>query len=157
MKTLFILSVIAVSVANSLPAHPKVASDLGNVAASGAVDVIVQFIATPTERHHQKVKDKGGQLKADLSGTIKGAHYTLPARAVEDLANDPEVVYVSPNREVHGMLDYANPTIGANLAFVNGVDGKGVGIAMIDSGVITVADLRPAGLKSSSQSRVIYS
>src|ERR1700756_1210033 len=69
---------------------------------SGAtLDVIIQFNQTPTDAHHQKVHNKGGVLKTKLD-FIKGAHYTVPVDALDDLADDPDVVYISPDREVRG-------------------------------------------------------
>src|SRR6266487_6293685 len=69
------------------------------------VDVIIQFNQTPTAAHHQKVQDKGGVLKTNLD-FIKAGHYSVPTGALDDLANDPDVAYISPDREVSGSLDY---------------------------------------------------
>src|SRR5207247_1158518 len=69
------------------------------------VDVIIQFNQTPTAAHHQKVQNKGGVLKTNLD-FIKGAHYSVPVESLDDLANDSDVAYISPDREVSGSLDY---------------------------------------------------
>ena len=114
--------------------NPKIALDLKH--AEGTVDVIVQFKTAPTSRHHDKVKQKGGSLQVDLS-SIKAGHYSIPANAIEDLANDPEVAYISPNRQTSALLDYATPTVYADIAHKYGYDGSGVGIAVIDSGLQT--------------------
>src|SRR6266851_3081332 len=65
------------------------------------VDVIIQFNETPTDAHHQKVQNKGGVLKTNLD-FIKGAHYSVPVESLDALADDPDVVYISPDREVSG-------------------------------------------------------
>src|SRR5260370_23188207 len=80
------------------------------------VDVIIQFNQTPTAAHHQKVQNKGGVLKTNLD-FIKGAHYSVPTGALDDLANDPDVVYISPDREVRGSLDYVSSAVGAPTAW----------------------------------------
>src|SRR6266567_6582667 len=84
---------------------------------SGAtVDVIIQFNQTPTDAHHQKVESKGGVLKAKLD-VIKGAHYSVPTGSLEDLENDPDVAYISPNRPISGTstptLDYTPESVNA--------------------------------------------
>jgi len=89
----------------------KLAPDLSNQDGNAALDVIVQFTSAPTGRHHEKVQRKGGTLRHDLSGVINGAHYTVPANRVAELSEDPEVAYISPDRPLHAMLDYANPTV----------------------------------------------
>src|SRR5881409_1765439 len=63
------------------------------------VDVIIQFNQTPTNAHHQKVQNKGGALKTKLD-VIKGAHYSVPVEALDALADDPDVVYISPDRRL---------------------------------------------------------
>ena len=112
-----------------------------------AVDVIIQFNQAPTEAHHQKVHDKGGVLKRKLD-VIKGAHYSVPVESLQKLADDPDVVYISPNRPVSGnssstpKLDYAPETVNAPWAWQNlSLDGTGVGVAIVDSGIYPVGDL----------------
>src|SRR2546427_3863218 len=68
------------------------------------VDVIIQFSQTPTAVHHQKVQNQGGALKTKLD-FIKAAHYTVPVEALDALADDPDVTYISPDRPVRGSLE----------------------------------------------------
>src|SRR5438034_4192895 len=63
------------------------------------VDVIIQFNQTPTAAHHKMVQSKGGVLKTHLD-FIKGAHYSVPVESLDELANDSDVAYISPDREV---------------------------------------------------------
>src|SRR4029077_4619710 len=98
------------------------------------VDVIIQFNKTPTEAHHQKVRNKGGALKTKLD-FIKGAHYSVPTEALDALADDPDVALTTPNRPVRGSLDHVVTAVNADLAYASGWDGTGIGIAVIDSGV----------------------
>ena len=126
------------------------------------VDVIIQFNQTPTAVHHQKVQNKGGVLKTKLD-VIKGAHYSVPTGSLEDLENDPDVAYISPNRPLSGTsastLDYAAETVNAPMARQQwGLDGTGIGVAVIDSGVTAVGDLYwwiPSN--QTYGSRVVYS
>src|SRR5258707_4649753 len=106
------------------------------------VDVIIQFNQTPTAAHHQKVQSKGGVLKTKLD-FIKGAHYSVPVESLDDLANDPDVAYISPDREVSGSLDYVTSAVGAPIAWnVYGLDGSGVGGAGIFNGLPKTRDFK---------------
>src|SRR6266446_853613 len=88
------------------------------------VDVIIQFNQTPTAAHHQKVQNKGGVLKTNLD-FIKGAHYSVTVESLDTLANDPDVAFISPDREVSGSLDYVTSAVGAPIAWnVYGLDGS---------------------------------
>src|SRR5438552_290090 len=126
------------------------------------VDVIIQFNQTPTAAHHQKVQNKGGVLKTKLD-VIKGAHYSVPTGSLEDLENDPDVAYISPNRPLSGTatstLDYTPESVNAPTAWKEwGLDGTGIGVAVIDSGVTAVGDLYwwiPSN--QTYGSRVVYS
>jgi serine protease AprX len=135
-------------------AENRLAPDLSRLSDESTLDVIVQFTSTLTERHHEMVRRRGGELKHDLSGALNGAHYSIPAKRLAELSQDPEVAYISPDRPVHAMLDYANPTVNANIARQYGWDGAGVGIALIDSGLQGRPDLNPTSKGSSA--RIVY-
>src|SRR5882762_11333542 len=126
------------------------------------VDVIIQFNQTPTSAYHEKVQSNGGVLKTNLD-VIKGAHYSVPVESLQNLADDPDVAYISPNRPLRGTatstLDYTRETVNAPVALQQwGLDGTGVGVAVIDSGVTAVGDLYwwiPSN--QTYGSRVVYS
>ncbi len=127
----------------------KISPDLQNIASDGLADVIIQYHQAPTTAHHQRVAAIGGELRRSLD-VIRAAHYRIPANQLEALSDDPDVEFISPDRTVFstgnstytGKPDYGWRTVGADLATsVFGVDGTGVGIAMIDSGVDNLSDL----------------
>lgn len=126
----------------------KISNDLGNNASAGQVDVIVQYDQAPTAAYHQKVLNRGGKIKRDL-GPFKGGAYSMPASALADLANDPNVVYISPDRPLKSTstgnpaatLDRHLASINVNAAWNMGLSGVGVGVAVIDSGISPVPDL----------------
>ena len=41
---------------------------------------------------------------------------SLPAPALQALANNPNVKHISPDRNLQGAMDYAAPTVGATIA-----------------------------------------
>jgi len=126
------------------------------------VDVIIQFNRPPTAAHHQRVQKKGGILKTKLD-VIKGAHYSVPVQSLQDLADDPDIAYISPNRPISSTststLDYTPESVNAQVAWQQWrLDGTGVGVAVIDSGVTAVGDLywwNPTN--QTYGSRVVYS
>src|SRR6266851_2677630 len=135
---------------------PKISDDLKAARSSkhgATIDVIIQFNQTPTDAHHQKVQSKGGTLKTKLD-LIKAAHYSVPVDALDALADDPDVVYISPNRPVRGSLDRAVSAVNGDLAYASGWNGTGIGIAVIDSGVSSAYDLNSDDNQSS---RIAYS
>lgn len=118
------------------------------------VDVIIQFNQTPTAAHHQRVQRNGGVLKRTLN-IIKGAHYSIPVKALEALADDPDVVFISPDRPLNGALDHVVRAVNADIALSQGWDGTGVTIAVVDSGVGLHDDLYTD--RGSLAPRVVYS
>ena len=139
----------------------KLAPELQGLAPDATVDVIIQFKQTPTALQHATVSALGGQLKRNLD-IIRGAHYSVPARQLEALSNDPEIVFISADRAVFatgsvapytGNPDFGWRTAGADLAAsVFGVDGTGIGIAVVDSGVNINEDLQD----TQERSRIVY-
>src|SRR5579864_6367715 len=77
--------------------HPKLSHELSALEADGPVDVIVQYKTTPTEANHLRMIAKGATHQRNL-GVIKGAVYRISGRAAAQLADDPDVVYVAPDR-----------------------------------------------------------
>ena len=66
---------------------------------------------------------------------------TFRANTIRDLASDPNVAWVSPDRTVNAHLDQAQATIGASAAKTYGLTGAGVGVVVMDSGVGYSEDL----------------
>ncbi len=130
----------------------KVSGDLGLLASTSHADVIVQYKITPTARHRRRVQELGGEEKHRFD-FIKAAHYRISARAIAKLAEDPDVLSITPDYKVAGTLEYARPAVGANIAFQYGYDGSGIGVAIIDSGITENDDL----MNAEGKSRVVYS
>src|SRR6266849_1902549 len=94
-----------------------------------------------------------GTLKTKLD-FIKGAHYSVPVEALDALADDPDVAYISPDRAVRRSLDHVVSAVNGDLAYASGWDGTGIGIAVVDSGVSSNYDLNSDG---NGPSRIVYS
>ena len=82
----------------ALAKSPKISKDLDDKQDGDSVEVIVQYRVQPGKSHFDRVASMGGALKKDLRGVIRGAAFTVKKNTLEDLANDPDVSYISPNR-----------------------------------------------------------
>jgi len=84
---------------------------------------------------------------------------SLPAAAATALAARPDVAYVTPDRKV-GHLGHITATTGADLVrttngtTTSGLDGTGIGIAVLDSGIDAS---HKAFLDKSNNLRIVYS
>lgn len=130
----------------------KFSPDLMKADPNATLDVIVQFRQELQQKYLDKVRQKGGHEKARHT-FIRAATITMTAAAARELAADPDVGYVSPDRGLHGSLEYVQPAVNANIALSLGYNGNGIGIAIIDSGFLAKAnDLKD----SMGHSRVVY-
>ena len=83
---------------------------------------------------------------------INGVAGTMQAGQVVSLSNQSNVAYISLDRPVNASLDYTGDAVNAPYAWNSGLDGTGIGIAVIDSGIYAHPDLNSA----SGGSRIVY-
>ncbi len=69
------------------------------------VQVIVQFRKSPTIAHIKKATRLGGVHTQTLR-LVRAGVFNLSLSAIQALAKDPEVTYISPNRTVGVSNDY---------------------------------------------------
>jgi serine protease AprX len=142
----------------------KLSADLSNfpINPDGTVSVIIQFNQTPKAQHFADLAAHGGRMRF-LLDHINGAAYRIPVKALAWLQNHPDVAYVTPDRpnRVAWSGNSGNgpdddiPAVMDDVASQQfGLDGTGVGVAIIDSGVFNHDDLQKA---SGAGSRVVYS
>src|SRR3954467_11981064 len=124
MATCFALMAGAASFA--LGQHAHVSSELGNVAPGNRVNVIVRFRNPVGAAQHQMVRDLGGAVGRSLA-SIRAGVYSVSGAALPILADNPEVLSVSPDRPVHMLLDNTTAAVNASVAWNLGWDGRGVG------------------------------
>jgi len=125
-----------------------------NYSGSDNVRVIVQYKQTPTTLHHQQVADRGGRLYQEL-GVVRGGAYTLPASALNSLADDDDVAFIAPDHPLTASDTLTDSAIGTAAARNAGLGmwGMGIAVAVIDSGINdNHYDLR----NTHTQSRVLY-
>jgi serine protease AprX len=107
-------------------------------AADRLVQVIVRTDDVP--RVERLVANLGGLTGIRLP-SINAVVARLPESGLDVLADTPGVRAVSLDRPIHGTLDRTASAIGARWVAENlGLDGTGIGIATIDSGVTRAHD-----------------
>src|SRR5215472_9504710 len=142
--------------------HGHLAPDLAGfpVNSDGTVDVIIQFNSTLQARQFEMKTSQGGLLKHKFE-QINGAAYRIPVKVLAFLENHPDIAYVTPDRQNTSSFDLSSSqsdaaaisAVTADVARVQyGLNGTGIGVAVIDSGVYNHDDLQGA-----SGSRVVYS
>jgi serine protease AprX len=119
----------------------KLHGDFAAANKSEKVNVIVRFTEAPNARLHALVRKHGGELLRELS-IIDSAAYQIPAGRLLRLAAYPEVIGISLDQQVKATMDTTAATVGAPTAWTTyGLTGKGIGVAVIDSGVANHSDL----------------
>ena len=146
--------------------NSKISPDLLPLLSNPAnkVNVIVQYNTAPTQQ--QTCSTGGGLLGlvggvvctvvnlagGVLFGLINAVAGTLQVGDVITLSNQSNVTYISLDRSVNATLDYTADAVNAPIAWNSGLDGTGIGIAVIDSGIYPHPDLNSAW----GGSRVVY-
>ncbi len=139
----FVLSVALDAAAAGRFAHPgdaKLDQALRERAHAPAGHSRVIVRVDPGVSLEQAVRDARGTLGRRLT-LLRGQVVDVPDQALDALAALPGVRGVSLDRRIHGTLERTGATIGSTWVHdALGVDGTGVGVAIIDSGVTTWHD-----------------
>src|ERR1700693_3634681 len=156
------LLTISLALADTSKISPDLLPLLSNP--SNSVNVIVQYNSAPQQTCSGGGPLGLGGLVCTLVGVVDGVVHvlfslinavamTLTAGNVVTLSNQSNVNYISLDRTVAGSLDYTAAAVSAPYARSSGLDGSGVGVAIIDSGIYSHPDLNS---RSGWGSRVIY-
>ncbi len=140
--TLLLMSLFSVSTA-SFAANEKISAELtGKIKdnSNSIIPVIIQTQQGLQEKHKIQVQQSGGQIKHNLS-IIKGFSADLPVAAIDKMAQDNDVIKITHDAQVHTCLDTAVPAINAPAAWEAGFTGKGVTVAVVDTGIYPHPDL----------------
>jgi serine protease AprX len=140
------------------PHRNKLSKDLQSLNPGDKVDVIIQYAGMPSSSSEGKVLRFGGARGRQFRNLNNIRSYRgVGALALAELNSDSNVVHVSPDRPIKSTsvfgqpaaIDYHNETINTAMAWADALDGSGISVAVIDSGVSAVNDL-PA-------SKIVYS
>jgi len=159
MKLRVIIPVLVLALATLAAARQdKLAPELQASSQQDNVKVIISYKVVPGTEHLRKLNGHGGQVTKDLS-SLRELAVTLPANRVDDLSNDDDIAYISPDRPVTAFLDTPAPAILANYAWNKGLDGSNIAVAVIDSGIRGASKVTFKELTTwnTSNSRIVYS
>ena len=140
------------------PNRNKLSRELQKLKSGDKVDLIIQYAATPSTTSENRVLKYGGTKGRQYRRLLKfRSYHGVDAAALAGLNNDANVVHVSIDHRIRStsvfgqpaQLDYHNETMNTALAWANGLDGSGISVAVVDSGVSAVDDL--------TVSRIVYS
>jgi serine protease AprX len=159
MKRTFAIGIVLLFATAAFAKHPKIAPELDGVDVNKKISVIVRYKNSPTDSQ-LKIAKKYGQLKFK-HGRVHAASFKMKRSQLEKLlAEDPNIAMISPDRPVKAMNDYTAASVGATIAQSLGFDGQGVGVAVIDSGVMDHPDLhnyKKDQKNDGDVSRIVYS
>src|SRR5687767_15020715 len=141
-----VASLMAIVAANDAAAqgrHARLSEDLAQKLAAGdsrATSVILSGSQTKVD---ELAARHGLRVTRRVNG---GAVVDVPAGALAGLAQDGEVDQLSSNSVVRSMMAVTNESIGAALLHGTGMGaraliGRGIGVAVIDSGVARLPEL----------------
>ncbi len=135
------------------PDLAPIAARAHNTAARETVQVIVQYKQVPKSEQEGRVQRLGARLNHRL-GMVKGIALTIPVSALPALEADPEILSVSVDHPMKELDDTTDVATGIPSAWSAGYNGKGIGVAVIDSGINdSHPDLWNA---NQTHSRVVY-
>ena len=124
---------------------------------SDMVTVIVQHRQMPTSAHLKDMQGRGATIKSRFQA-IRAVTMRVPVSMLAELANDPNVAYITPDRQISITAnpqteEFATAVEADVAASQYAMTGAGIGVAVIDSGIAANSDLNNA----SGTSRVVYS
>src|SRR4051812_26205452 len=121
----------------------KISSDLNKVAKGGTVQVIVQWNTETGDATTQKIIALGGTVVSEFHAVQSGV-YLIPSTALDALEADGDVKFVSVDRQIKkkdAAVGLTPATVNAPAAWGLGFTGKGIGVAILDSGITDDDDL----------------
>jgi serine protease AprX len=138
-RTLLVIAFLAVAVSPALAAGRPALERLDEplraraLAGRGMSRVIIE--TTDGSAADRLIQTVGGKAGRRL-GLVHGQVALVPDVALESLASGPGVASIRLDRRVTGTMERTSATVGATWVRENlGLDGTGVGVAIIDSGV----------------------
>lgn len=105
-----------------------------------SIPVIISLKEPPSKRFKNSISKNNGKLKYEYKFTMAVAAQ-LSCSSIERLSELPEVRYISYDRKAEICMDKTPGFIGINHNNPYGLTGKGVNIAIIDTGVYLHGDL----------------
>src|SRR5687768_4500828 len=137
---ILILSILGVMCATHLEAgqRARLSRDLTERLAAGGSDTVRVIVNGDDEKLQALAERHGARIAKRLRGA---AVLELPGPALESLSQDPDLPHISGDVPVRRLMSVTTEAIGADqvwrgaLAGLEGKTGRGIGVAVIDSGI----------------------
>lgn len=124
---------------NNLTVCPVLSAKL-NSRSREDIPVIISMKNNDNSKLTNMVSSMSSGVKKDLP-IVGGIACSLSAESINRLKRHPDVEYISFDSKVFALLDLTNKTLGTNIAHNEGFTGKGVTVAVVDTGVTSHPDL----------------
>ncbi len=142
MKKLFLslltFLLIAFTVSPFLVEAGRIKDDLHSIISklspTEKISVIILFYEKPKAAEIDAIKAEGAKIKYIYS-IINGIAAKVPVNAIERIAAMPFIELIEPDYEVKLVLDDSVPQISADKVWDAGITGKGVDVAILDTGI----------------------
>src|ERR1041385_2638264 len=118
----------------------KLSAGLANSTNSSELTrVIIQTNGTPSAAHDNAIQTKGGRKRGSFDG-LNMVVADVPSNSLADLAARDDVKYISADKPVRANIDLVTESTGAaqvqaGATGAPAADGRGGGIAILDSGI----------------------
>jgi serine protease AprX len=137
--------------------HTKFSRDLRLSSGGNTITVIVQFRQMPANSSFVSMQQRGAAIRSRLHA-IRAVTMRIPESMLTELEQDPNVAYITPDRAVtmtsNPQTEQFASAVQADIAASQyALNGTGIGVAVIDSGIASHPDLN----NPSGTSRVVYS
>ncbi|HHY91082.1 MAG TPA: peptidase S8, partial [Clostridiales bacterium] len=118
--------------------HPKI---LSRLAAGTKEHLSVIIYSNDTCESLQKcILDAGGEIKYSIP-LINAIAAKIPAKRINEIASHHTIQYINDDSKVFKCMNIASTCIAHSIVNETGYTGKGVGIAILDTGVYPHDDL----------------
>ena len=124
---------------NNLTVCPVLSAKL-NFRSNEDIPVIISMKNGNNSKLTNMVSSMSTGIKKDLP-IVEGIACSLSIDSINRLKRHPDVEYISFDSKVFALLDVTNETLGTQIAYKEGFTGKGVTVAVVDTGVHSHPDL----------------
>lgn len=104
------------------------------------IPVIIRSKDNDNNKLNSLVFNMAGKIKYNLP-LVSGIACSMTIEAIDKLAQDPSIEYISFDSKVFALLDVATASIKTNIPHDLGYTGEGITVAIIDTGVVPHSDL----------------